>query len=438
MKHKIAVITTEFLVDYVHQAFSELNLNCTYELFTYKTFRDIPDLIPRISKEVTGILTSGSFPAQVIQQAYPDNPYIIMPFNTEDKSICHLFLRLIDEDRTLNFDRISADVVTIHDIDLRTYLTKGVSYSLALTADELAKSKTLDELYEIENKMFQYHLGLWNNKQIDLCVTRFSSLVEPLKAAGVNVCFPYPGIIYFNDVCQSLFKEIEYRMMLDHSPASIAISVIPMSGAQELRHFSMEHHMFLLQSALMEFLGDSNLEYIFRRSDTAIEIVTQQKNVHMLTNKGTMCQIQNFLHKKARHKFFVGYGLGWDMDHARTNALNALQKAEESNESASYILQAGNKFVGPLRLTDDDAQNGKSVKSSGGFSAEKKTEVLEVIRSMPNGEATSQELADKMQITKRSANRLLAAMLDDNMIEIARTQPTAAKGRPERIYRAKE
>lgn len=124
MKHKIAVITTEFLADYVRHIFSELNMNCTYELFTYKTFQDIPELLPKISKDVRGILTSGSFPARVIELSLSDNPYIIMPFNTDDKSICHLFLRLLDEDRTLNFDRISADVVTIHNIDLRSYLDR--------------------------------------------------------------------------------------------------------------------------------------------------------------------------------------------------------------------------------------------------------------------------------------------------------------------------
>ena len=103
MKHKIAVITTDFLAEYIQHAFSELEMNCTYELFTYKTFKDIPNLIPQISKDVTGILTSGSFPAQVIRLSYPDNPYIIMPFNTDDESICHLFLRLLDEPLCLSY-----------------------------------------------------------------------------------------------------------------------------------------------------------------------------------------------------------------------------------------------------------------------------------------------------------------------------------------------
>lgn len=436
MKHKIAIITTDFLSDYIQHAFSKLNLDCSYELFIYKTFRDIPDLIPQISKDVTGILTSGSFPAQVIRLSYPDLPYIIMPFNTDDESICHLFLRLLDEDRTLDFNRISEDVISIHNVELRTYLRDGVSYSLAATADQVVSEKTLEELYQIENYIFNHHMHLWNDGQIDLCVTRFSSLVEPLREAGIKVLFPYPSIVYINDVCQKLFKEIEYRTLQEHCPASIAISVIPMSGNQEQLLFSMEHHTLLLQSALIEFLGDSNLEYVFRRTDSALEIVTQQKNVNMLTENRQCCKIQNFLKQKAGHKFFIGYGLGWNLEHARMNALNALQKAESFRKSTSFIMDADNKLMGPLRPAENiSSPVPKTPKSSASFSHEKKKEVLTIIRSFPNHEATSQDLADKMQVTKRSANRILSAMLNEHLIEIARTQTTAAKGRPERIYR---
>lgn len=436
MKHKIAIITTDFLSDYIQHAFSKLNLDCSYELFIYKTFRDIPDLIPQISKDVTGILTSGSFPAQVIRLSYPDLPYIIMPFNTDDESICHLFLRLLDEDRTLDFNRISEDVISIHNVELRTYLRDGVSYSLAATADQVVSEKTLEELYQIENYIFNHHMHLWNDGQIDLCVTRFSSLVEPLREAGIKVLFPYPSIVYINDVCQKLFKEIEYRTLQEHCPASIAISVIPMSGNQEQLLFSMEHHTLLLQSALIEFLGDSNLEYVFRRTDSALEIVTQQKNVNMLTENRQCCKIQNFLKQKAGHKFFIGYGLGWNLEHARMNALTALQKAEAFRKSTSFIMDADNKLIGPLRPSENIVSPApKNKKSSVSFSHEKKKQVLTIIRSFPNHEATSQDLADKMQITKRSANRILSAMLDEQLIEIARTQITAAKGRPERIYR---
>ena len=61
-------------------------------------------------------------------------------------------------------------------------------------------------------------------------------------------------------------------------------------------------------------------------------------------------------------------------------------------------------------------------------------EVLMVIDAMEEKRITSQELAEQLQITKRSANRILSALEEQGVVEIKKTRATSAKGRPERVY----
>lgn len=61
-------------------------------------------------------------------------------------------------------------------------------------------------------------------------------------------------------------------------------------------------------------------------------------------------------------------------------------------------------------------------------------EVLLVIRESEEKQITSEKLAEQLGITKRSANRILSVMEENNIIELVGTRQTSKKGRPERIY----
>ncbi len=439
VKHKIAIITTDFLVDYIHSTFSRMQLECTYELYIYKEFKDIPQLYRKIPDDIKGVLTSGSFPARVITLLFPDTQRVIMPFNTDDAAICQFFFRLLDEDRFLNFDRIYADLIEMFGIDLKTYLMRDFSVPLAITTNEIVSKKDLEELFQIEEREYEKHLKLWRSGTVDICVTRFSSIVRKLEKRGVRVYFPYPSIGYLRDTCIALFKEIEYRQLQDNSSAIIHVAIL--AEIEKAIDYSMEYQLLALQTALMEFMGANSQDYFVGRSAASIEILTNRKNVEMITEGYQVCKIKNQLHTNVNFPICVGYGIGQNLYQARKNAKKALEESVKSLIKASFVVNEYDKLIGPLiclkskrKEVLEHIDSNKDLKKP--IVAEyKRKEVLLAIRESEEKQITSERLAEQLGITKRSANRILSAMEEHNIIEVIGTRQTSKKGRPERIYR---
>ena len=102
MQTKIAIITTVFLEDFVRDAFTEMGLPIDVHLFIYQSYRDLPALYETIPSEYQGIITSGIFPAAILMKCRKDTSKVISYFNTDDASICRLFLNRFIEDKKMD------------------------------------------------------------------------------------------------------------------------------------------------------------------------------------------------------------------------------------------------------------------------------------------------------------------------------------------------
>lgn len=440
MENKIAIITTDFFVDYIHSTFSKMQLDCDYELFLYKTFKDIPELYQRIPADITGVLTSGSFPARVIQLAFPNTQRIIMPFNTDDAAIYQLFFRLLEENRYLDFDRIYADVVEMFNIDLKTYLMNDFSTPVAFTTNRMVHEKGLDELFQIEDLEYQKHLKLWKSGTIDLCVTRFSSIVERLREQGVPVYFPYPSVSYLREICLNLLRELEYKQLQDNASAVVHVELPGLlnKGAE----ISTEYLLVTMQAACLEFMGEKSLDCFFRRGASGLEILTNRKNIENITDGYQVCRLRNLLRKYTDLSYCIGYGIGRNLHQARENAKKAIRESEKKSMNFSYIIDENDTLIGPLSASDFEVskasmpQLNKKTGAKMSVSDGKVKEVFSIIERMSEQQITSQQLAEELNITKRSANRILSSMEEQQLVEIVSARFTSAKGRPERIYKA--
>ena len=78
-----------------------------------------------------------------------------------------------------------------------------------LSADEF----DMERMLGIEQEEYRKHVRLWEEGKIDLSVTRFSSIVPALQAAGVKVYFPFPSKRYVGEMCDKLLNEIERRKL---------------------------------------------------------------------------------------------------------------------------------------------------------------------------------------------------------------------------------
>ncbi|MFC5467512.1 hypothetical protein ACFPPD_02200 [Cohnella suwonensis] len=137
----------------------------------------------------------------------------------------------------------------------------------------------------------------------------------------------------------------------------------------------------------------------------------------------------------------VGIGFGASANDAGTNARSALRKAKEAGGNACFIVREDATLIGPLEMADPvqsilsptDASLIKQAEDAGMTSAYL-SKLLHHMARFNKYEYKVHELAAMLNITIRSAHRLLLMWIDGGLVDIAGYEKVP-KGRPRQIYR---
>lgn len=435
MNRKIAIIATNFLKEFIEETLQKLNVNFQYHIFTYEKFEDIKEIYGKIGPEYDGVLTSGSFPAHMIRLYYPQESRPIQGFNTDDTALYRLLLKLLNENRNLDFTRVCADIFEIFGSDLIAFVEGRETLPDITNLSE--QEFTLETMQNLEETQFQRHVSLWENGQTDLSITRFSSLMPRLIDAGVKVYFPFPSTQYVQEICNRLLSEIEKKELADLQPCVIIIRLLGSQTPSGYLH-ELDSNYVRLENMIIEIFGNSIIEFSLHRYHYGLEILAAKKEIIKMTDNLSKDGLLTELRKrKAGWNFCIGYGFGAGLAQARLNALNACHEAE-LKKNTSYLITEREELIGPLASEQLDAftidnQSYRNVKSS--LSPITVSKVLSALEASPGKEISAQELAYRLGITKRSANRFLSTLENEGAIEVAYKKRSTSRGRPENVFK---
>ena len=104
----------------------------------------------------------------------------------------------------------------------------------------------------------------------------------------------------------------------------------------------------------------------------------------------------------------------------------------------SFIINEYGVLLSPLKINKlklTKIKERKQEEKNPTIAEYKIKQVISAIRETKGQQITAKELADKLQITKRSANRILSAMEKLNKVEVVKNKQMGEKGRPSRIYK---
>lgn len=137
----------------------------------------------------------------------------------------------------------------------------------------------------------------------------------------------------------------------------------------------------------------------------------------------------------------IGMGFGQSASMAGTNARIAMRKAKEVGGNACFIVREDGTLIGPLEMADPvqevlsftDAELIKRAEDAGMTSAYLSKLLNQRARS-GKYEYKVHELAHLLDITVRSAHRLLQLWTDNGLVEISGIEKVP-RGRPRQIFR---
>lgn len=137
----------------------------------------------------------------------------------------------------------------------------------------------------------------------------------------------------------------------------------------------------------------------------------------------------------------IGMGFGRTASAAGTNARIAMRKAKEAGGNACFIVREDGTLIGPLEMADPvqdvlsftDAALIKQAEDAGMTSAYL-SKLLHQRARFGKYEYKVHELANLLDITVRSAHRLLLLWIDNGLVEISGLEKVP-RGRPRQIFR---
>lgn len=436
MRIKIAIITTEFLRDFINASFRELKPGFSYSIHSYNAFEELSDIYRSVPESFSGVITTGSFPTQIINRSFPDTTRTIRTINNDDADICKLLLQLTISDKRLSLDRIYADPVDVFGVDLPEYVASERKVPFSERVDAWLGQQSLEYLIGMENFYRNRHLSLWREGRIDASITRFSSIMYPLRDAGLAVQFAYPSLSYMGQVCHETFQAVSLKHLRDNQAATIILNPAKTHDPGELA--SRQER---LRRAAAKFCSLFPYEMMPRQTALGYELLTNRKAVTILSEDCTACRLQAELQASLGFGFSVGYGLGENIHHARMNALDANREASFFSEGASFLANERDEMIGPLRKKERLVVSRgvpplvREASRSSGLSYLTVQKIAAAMAVAEDSVITARGLAELLSITNRSANRFLRALHETSLAEVIDMRRGTSRGRPERVYR---
>jgi GGDEF domain-containing protein/predicted transcriptional regulator len=141
----------------------------------------------------------------------------------------------------------------------------------------------------------------------------------------------------------------------------------------------------------------------------------------------------------------IGVGFGSTAAEAGSHARLALRQAKDSGGDVCYIVRENRSVLGPVDITTNTQYERYDLAitepelldraEKAGMSASYMTKLMARVERYGIVDYTAQELASTLNITVRSAHRILLKWMDAELVDIVGEEKLTHKGRPRRIYR---
>ncbi len=333
-------------------------------------------------------------------------------------------------------NRIYADLLDIGKINIYEYLLgKRKSDISIFIANEIEKM-SLDQLLNAEEEYARKHLELWKNGEIDVSITRFSSIMHQLQDSNLPIYFAYPSLSYVEYVCLATAQEVTIKNLRENQPSAILVNPAIEKDAED-----MEKRQKALLRAVNRFSNVMQIDYLVQKEYLGCEILTNRKTVETITDGFSICKLQAFLKSKLDFDVHIGYGIGATLYQARINAVDANREASLSLSSSSCLINEKDELIFSLKglqpfvISRNISEPVKKLSKISGLSTLTIQKVFSVAKTMEGHKITSEEMSHKLAITQRSANRFLSSLKNCGLAEVVEQRQSTTKGRPILVYK---
>ena len=433
MNPNIIVLSTALLHALMEDIFSILLPEGGYRIVDYTEIKEVPDLYAALEQETDGfILVGGRVVKAAIQKALRRPLKPVASFMVNSTSFYKLLLDLLIKNRALDLHRVVMDAVVV----LRGYSSladlqaEGNEAKFDSGMQAWMDQLNLEEIYTLEETITRMIAARWKAKKMDLAICIYSGVQERLQQKGIPCVLAYPDVETVKVALDRLLADIQLAAMRENLPVVISVGLANQGG-------DSEQESVALHKCLLDFSREHITGFLVQKTFDGFDIFTSLRVANQLTGQFSSCPLGRYLAARLERAVCVGYGVGADIAQAKTNAANA---RKEASAGASYVIDEKNLLIGPLdsdqylAITSEVTPEMNRAAEKAGLSTLTIQKIDSVMKLLGTQELTTLDLAAKLGVSVRNAQRILGALEKSGLAVVQSHKSSKSMGRPVKVY----
>ncbi|MEB3100809.1 hypothetical protein [Ferviditalea candida] len=371
-----------------------------------------------IDHQVDVILYTGPVPYTIAKKNARSLKSALMYINYGGTGLYRVLFQMVKDGfiQQGTANRISIDFLNSEEV-IGTFEELEIDYR-QLEILELKEFVSSDEIVE-------RHLQLWKNGKIDSVITCIVSVYKKLKELEVPV----------------------YCIMPTRTSIMASLRLALVNG----KYKTSENNQIAACQFSLEATG--NREQLLRFMSDALQTSMQQvaENIYLVfTTKGLVLSLTEGLKKlpgfmKKEHKIHMGIGIGITAKEAVLRSYMAYQKSEDEGDNVLYVIGDENSVIRIAGLEEHAERMEyqsrtydeiiRNIASETKLSISTLSKIKYVSEALGKYDVTALELGKQLNITLRSARRILKALADEGYAQVIGGEQPILRGRPRQIYK---
>ncbi|MHB1404700.1 MAG: GTP cyclohydrolase IIa [Desulfitobacteriaceae bacterium] len=324
--------------------------------------------------------------------------------------------------------RLSIDTLSLEAVQ-ESYFELGLDSS---EVHVLGKELFLDSEAQIKE-----HLSYYQSGRITAALSCLTSSYRELLRQGVPAYRISPTRF---DMRETLRLANIESLALYHRKAQVAVAILKVEQSAQNYVLNSQRTILELHQLLLDYGEKTGATISFVGGDEFI-IFSTRGALQTATDNFREAPLLREIQQKVRIGTIFGLGIGHSAAEAESNARTALKQSRDAGWNNCFILQEDGVMIGPLSAdivqkyeirSVDPALTARAAQC--GLSVATLSRLLNLMENYGRNTLTANEISAGLNITLRSARRLLNTLKKVKLATVAGMEQPVGKGRPRQIF----
>lgn len=421
----VGVVGPEDSCEIIERAIHQIDATHQVRCYKRELVRESADEIERCEEECDGIIFTGcGISEYVLEHHQMKKPYSVIMRSVS--SIAEVFLKMVREGREI--DAFSIDVI-------EKQIIEDILDAFHIQPKRIYTCPLLDGAEE--DVYSAWHLKLQEQKKTTVAVTAYVAVYRTIREKGGRVFYLEPK----RSQVRVALEDLEKRCALAHAEyAQIAVELVQISNYRQKEteyynamvskaKFEVELIRYVkeIQGSMFPFGRD---EYVIYANSGAVKGKKNHKSLKALQEQA----------KALGFVVNAGIGMGTTAFQAELSARKALEHSLKKLDGGFFQIDEEGSIKGPLGL-DQALQysmisfnpNVQMLADQTGLSVESVLKIHAISEVRKSCVFDASELAQCLEITPRSARRILNKFLEAGLASVCAKESSPNGGRPKAL-----